>query len=185
MIMHFQILMIVQHSKASKMDKKKPFVLGITAALSGTGKTTLIEKIIPVLLKKNIRLSVVKHAHHNFDIDYPGKDSYRLRKSGAYQTLIYNNKRSALITETSKESVGLINMIKHMDQNIDLIIVEGLRDGDFKKIEVFRSSHSNEKLFLQDENIIAIVSDVKLDTSVPLLNIDNIEGISDFIIANI
>ena len=79
------------------MSKKIPTIIGITAASSGTGKTTLIEKLIPDLLQKNINVSVIKHAHHNFDIDSPGKDSYRLRKSGAFQTLIFNNKRSALI----------------------------------------------------------------------------------------
>ena len=86
------------------MSKKIPTVIGVTAASSGTGKTTLIEKLIPDLLQKNINVSVIKHAHHNFDIDSPGKDSYRLRKSGAFQTLIFNNKRSALITEYTQES---------------------------------------------------------------------------------
>ena len=81
------------------MKLNKPFILGVTAASSGAGKTTLIEKIIPALIKENIKVSVVKHGHHSFEIDYPGKDSYRLRKAGAYQTLVLNDKRSALITE--------------------------------------------------------------------------------------
>ena len=167
------------------MSKKIPCIIGITAASSGTGKTTLIEKLIPDLLKKNINVSVVKHAHHNFDIDYPGKDSYRLRKSGAFQTLIFNDKRSALITEFSKESENLEKMIAQMDQSVDLIIVEGLRGGEFKKIEVYRPAHSMKKLFLQDENVIAIVSDENFDTSVPCLNLNNIEEISNFIISNL
>jgi molybdopterin-guanine dinucleotide biosynthesis protein MobB len=167
------------------MNKKNPSIIGITAASSGTGKTTLIEKLIPDLLQKNINVSVVKHAHHNFDIDYPGKDSYRLRKSGAFQTLIFNDKRSALITEFSKESENLEKMIAQMDQSVDLIIVEGLRGGEFKKIEVYRPAHSMKKLFLQDENVIAIVSDENFDTSVPCLNLNNIEEISNFIISNL
>ena len=167
------------------MSKKIPTIIGITAASSGTGKTTLIEKLIPDLLQKNINVSVVKHAHHNFDIDHPGKDSYRLRKSGAFQTLIFNNKRSALITEFTQESENLEKMIAQMDPCVDLIIVEGLRGGEFKKIEVYRPAHSKKKLFLQDENIIALVSDEQFDASVPCLNLNNIEEISQFIIANL
>ena len=167
------------------MSKKTPTVIGITAASSGTGKTTLIEKLIPDLLHKNINVSVVKHAHHNFDIDYPGKDSYRLRTSGAFQTLIFNKKRSALITEYSQESESLEKMIAQMDQGVDLIIVEGLRESEFKKIEVYRPAHSKKKLFLQDKNVIAIVSDERFDASVPCLNLNNIEEISHFIISNL
>ena len=167
------------------MSKKIPTIIGITAASSGTGKTTLIEKLIPNLLQKNINVSVVKHAHHNFDIDHPGKDSYRLRKSGAFQTLIFNNKRSALITEFTQESENLEKMIAQMDPCVDLIIVEGLRGGEFKKIEVYRPAYSKKKLFLQDENVIAIVSDEQFDASVPCLNLNNIEEISQFIIANL
>ena len=73
------------------MKHKEPFILGVTASSSGSGKTTLLEKLIPTLIKENLRVSVVKHGHHNFEIDYPGKDSYRLRKSGAFQTLIMND----------------------------------------------------------------------------------------------
>ena len=167
------------------MNKKIPCIIGITAASSGTGKTTLIEKLIPDLLQKNINVSVVKHAHHNFDIDYPGKDSYRLRKSGAFQTLIFNNKRSALITEFTQESDNLEKMIAQMNQDVDLIIVEGLRGSEFKKIEVYRPAHSKKKLFLQDKNVIAIVSDEQFDASVPCLNLNNIEEISNFIISKL
>ena len=167
------------------MNKKIPCIIGITAASSGTGKTTLIEKLIPDLLQKNINVSVVKHAHHNFDIDYPGKDSYRLRKSGAFQTLIFNNKRSALITEFTQESDNLEKMIAQMSQRVDLIIVEGLRGSEFKKIEVYRPAHSKKKLFLQDKNVIAIVSDEQFDASVPCLNLNNIEEISNFIISKL
>ena len=167
------------------MSKKIPCIIGITAASSGTGKTTLIEKLIPDLLQKNINVSVVKHAHHNFDIDYPGKDSYRLRKSGAFQTLIFNNKRSALITEFIQESDNLEKMIAQMNQDVDLIIIEGLRGSEFKKIEVYRPAHSKKKLFLQDKNVIAIVSDEQFDASVPCLNLNNIEEISNFIISKL
>ena len=167
------------------MSKKIPTIIGITAASSGTGKTTLIEKLIPDLLQKNINVSVVKHAHHNFDIDHPGKDSYRLRKSGAFQTLIFNNKRSALITEFIQESDNLEKMIAQMNQGVDLIIVEGLRGSEFKKIEVYRPAHSKKKLFLQDKNVIAIVSDEQFDASVPCLNLNNIEEISNFIISKL
>ena len=164
---------------------KKPYILGICAANSGSGKTFVIEKLIPELKKRGYSSSAIKHAHHNFDIDSPGKDSYRLRKSGAFQTLIFNNKRSALITEYTEESESLEKMIAQMDQGVDLIIVEGLRGGEFKKIEVYRPAHSKKKLFLQDEDVIAIVSDEQFDASVPCLNLNNIEEISHFIISNL
>ena len=105
---------------------KTPYTLAIIAANSGVGKTTFIEKIIPGLLQKGLKLSVVKHAHHNFDVDQPGKDSYRLRKAGAYQTLIMNQKRSALLTEFANDPDTFEKAIKKMDQNVDLIIIESL-----------------------------------------------------------
>ena len=166
------------------MNKKSPYILGIVAASSGTGKTTLIEKMIPIFLRKKIRLSVIKHAHHDFDVDYPGKDSYRLRKSGAFQTLIFNDTRSALITEFDKPD-NLKSMISTMNQNVDIIIIEGLRNGNFNKIEVHRASHSKEKLFLHDKNIIAVVTDKKINALIPTLQIEDTEEITDFIIGQI
>jgi molybdopterin molybdotransferase len=99
--------------------------------------------------------------------------------------LIFNNKRSALITEFIHESDNLEKMIAQMNQGVDLIIVEGLRGSEFKKIEVYRPAHSKKKLFLQDKNVIAIVSDEQFDASVPCLNLNNIEEISNFIISKL
>ncbi|MDA1133581.1 MAG: molybdopterin-guanine dinucleotide biosynthesis protein B [Proteobacteria bacterium] len=160
---------------------KTPYTLAIIAANSGVGKTTFIEKIIPGLLQKGLKLSVVKHAHHNFDVDQPGKDSYRLRKAGAYQTLIMNQERSALLTEFANDPDTFEKAIKKMDQNVDLIIIEGLKSLNFPKIEVYRSTTSLNKLVDDDPSIIAVVSDMMFPCKKPLFDINNTDAIEQFI----
>jgi molybdopterin-guanine dinucleotide biosynthesis protein MobB len=167
------------------MKLNKPFILGVTAASSGAGKTTLIEKIIPALIKENIRVSVVKHGHHSFEIDYPGKDSYRLRKAGAYQTLVLNDKRSALITEYAENPHSFESSIQQMDKDVDVILVEGLRQSHYKKIEVLRKDHSDDKLFLKDPNIIAVITDGSFSAPIPIININDTQAITHFIITTL
>lgn len=159
-------------------------VLGICASNSGSGKTTLIEKLIPRLAQKGFIVSVIKHAHHKFDIDIPGKDSFRLRKAGAYQTLVFNDSRSALITENINNIVSLEKEIKKIDFNTDIILIEGLKNMPYPKIEVHRNDISGEKLFEKDSNIIAIVSDIIIDKKIPCFNLNDINEIVDFIIKN-
>ena len=109
------------------------------AAWSGTGKTTLLEAMLPKLVERGIRVAVIKHAHHNFDIDQKGKDSYRLRKAGASQMLISSRYRRALVTETPEEEATLPYLISQLDQTqLDLILVEGFKKLDFPKIELHR-----------------------------------------------
>lgn len=160
----------------------KPYILVITAANSGVGKTTLIEKILPELIKQDIKVSVVKHAHHDFDVDQPGKDSYRLRKAGAYQTLIINKKRSALLTEFNDLEADFELAIKSMNQNIDLIIIEGLKTLNFPKIEVYREGISKNKLIDQDSSIIAVVSDKIFSCNKPCFDIKDLKSINQFIV---
>ena len=124
--------------------KIKPLILGFCASSSGSGKTTLIEKIIPICKHITCDLQLCKHAHHNFDIDTPGKDSYRLRESGSYQTLVLNQDRSALITESHGNNIDIEDTIQQMDQNVDMILIEGLKT-IYKKIEVFRKDISHAK----------------------------------------
>ena len=161
---------------------KSPCVIGVCAANSGSGKTTLIEKLIPQLIKNNLVVSVIKHAHHKFDIDTPGKDSFRVREAGASQTFIFNNHRSALITENIKDIFNIDQAITQISSDADIILIEGLKNMDYPKIEVHRREISNEILCEKDSKIIAIVSDLKLDKIIPSFDLDDIPAIADFII---
>jgi|TARA_B110000014_G_C20124874_1_gene598348 molybdopterin-guanine dinucleotide biosynthesis protein MobB len=161
---------------------KSPCVIGVCAANSGSGKTTLIEKLIPQLIKKGLAVSVIKHAHHKFDIDTPGKDSFRIREAGAYQTLIFNNHRSALITENVKNIFNIDQAITQISSDTDIILIEGLKDMNYPKIEVHRKDISNKILCEKDSNIIAIISDLFLDVRIPSFDLNDISSIVDFIV---
>ncbi len=171
-------------------NAKRP-LLGF-AAYSGTGKTTLLSKILPILKSRSIRVGVLKHAHHTFDIDHPGKDSHTLRHAGASQMLIASNIRWALMTETpgNAEAPDLNEMLAHLDQTqLDLILVEGFKDESFPKIELHRPSLNKQSqpkpfLYTNDKNIIAIATDETLQTErdIPQLDINNENQIVDFVL---
>ncbi|NQZ50353.1 MAG: bifunctional molybdopterin-guanine dinucleotide biosynthesis adaptor protein MobB/molybdopterin molybdotransferase MoeA [Moritella sp.] len=163
------------------------------AAFSGTGKTTLLEAILPKLVARGIRVAVIKHAHHDFDIDQPGKDSHRLRKAGASQMLISSRCRRALVTETPDEEATLPHLIAQLDQTqLDLILVEGFKKLSFPKIELHRAEVGKPWLHPTDNNIIAVAANVPVPASgsaplaekppLPLLDINNLEQITDFVV---
>ena len=158
-------------------------VLGF-AAYSGTGKTTLLVKLLPLMKLQGLRIAMIKQTHHDFEIDKPGKDSYRLRKAGADQMLLASDNRCALITEY-KEAVepGLMSLIKKLDlENIDLVLVEGFKHTAFAKIELHRGEISKKLLFPQDQSIVAVASDDNLETGLlPLLDINVPEEVAGFI----
>jgi molybdopterin-guanine dinucleotide biosynthesis protein MobB len=165
------------------MNSPKP-VLGF-AAFSGTGKTTLLEKLIPLLTAQNIRIGMVKHAHHEFDIDKPGKDSYRLRKAGAGQILIASSQRQALMTENETPlEPRLDELINRLDlDNIDLVLVEGFKHVPFPKIELHRKALGKTLLYPEDPDIIAVASDHLADCGdLPALDINDTAAIAAFII---
>lgn len=146
-------------------------VLGF-CAFSGTGKTTLLEQLIPLLVAENIRVALIKHAHHNFEIDHPNKDSYKLYHAGASKMLIIAKKRVAIIERfepnrdepTLQESVDLLN-----PNNLDLVLVEGFKTEHFPKIELHRSALNKPLMFPNDPDIIAFSSDKAL-LDMPKLN---------------
>ncbi len=158
-------------------------VLGI-AAWSGTGKTTLLKKLIPLLCTRGLRPGLIKHTHHNMDVDKPGKDSYELRKAGAAQTIVASAQRWALMTETPDEpELDLAYLVSRMDAStLDLVLVEGFKHEPVAKIMLFREGcgHSQDELVL-DEYTVAIASDVPLEVSVPVLNLNDPEEIAAFI----
>lgn len=167
-------------------------ILGF-AAYSGTGKTTLLIKLIPLLKAKNIRLGIIKHAHHTFDIDQPGKDSYKLRKSGADIMLISSRNRWALMVEnvSSTPEPSLQELIKQVDTStLDLILVEGFKHERFPKIELHRKALNKEFMYPNDKSIVAIATDIPLpktdiDRDIILLDINNPSHIVTFICDNL
>lgn len=153
------------------------------AAWSGTGKTTLLEAMLPKLVERGIRVAVIKHAHHNFDIDKEGKDSYRLRKAGAGQMLISSRYRRAFVTETPEEEATLPQLIAQLDQTqLDLILVEGFKKLDFPKIELHREEIGKPWLHPEDKNIIAVAANIEADTDLPQLDINNLDQLTDFVV---
>jgi molybdopterin-guanine dinucleotide biosynthesis adapter protein len=155
------------------MKNAKVPILGF-AALSGTGKTTLLTHLIPLLKAQGLRIALIKHSHHSFDIDHPGKDSYRLREAGASPVMLVSSRRRAIITEfeTIREPV-LDEELLTLDQSgLDLILVEGFKAAHFPKIELHRPSLETPLLYPNDPDIIAVASDVKLDLPCNLTHLD-------------
>ena len=168
--------------KAEKMVFPKP-VLGF-CAYSGTGKTSLLVNLLPLMKLQGLRVAMIKHAHHDFDIDKPGKDSFELRKAGAGQVLVSSAKRSALITEHEIQvEPKLIDLVNELDlSNTDLILVEGFRHLSFPKIELYRPALGKPLIFPEDDAVIAVASDANIDTGrLPLLNLNVTEEIAGFI----
>ncbi|WP_421232597.1 bifunctional molybdopterin-guanine dinucleotide biosynthesis adaptor protein MobB/molybdopterin molybdotransferase MoeA [Aeromonas jandaei] len=158
------------------------------AAWSGTGKTTLLEQLIPLLTGRGLRIGVLKHAHHDFDIDQPGKDSYRLRKAGAQQMMVASRRRHARIIETELAEADFRQLLASFDQTeLDLLLVEGFKHEHFPKIELHRAEIGKPQLFPEDRDIIALASDQpqqsgeQQQTSLPHLDINDLEAIADFV----
>lgn len=139
-------------------------VLGFAAA-SGTGKTTLLTQLVRILKQDGLRIGLIKHSHHDFEIDQPGKDSFRLREAGASPVMLVSKYRRAIITEFSlAEEPRLDDQLKQLDQSeLDLILVEGFRDEKFPKIELHRSSLQSPLLYPNDPHIIAVATDTALE----------------------
>lgn len=156
------------------------------AAFSGTGKTTLLEQLIPCLTKQGLSIAMVKHSHHDIEMDKAGKDSYRLRKAGACQLLLAGTTRSILFNEYgAKQDKKLIDQLNLLSLNeLDLVLVEGYRDEIFNKIELHRVGLNKPLLFKTDQSTIAVACDESIDTgSLPLLDLNNIEEISHFVLS--
>jgi len=158
-------------------------ILGL-AGWSGSGKTTLVSNLIPELKKINISVSSLKHAHEGFDVDKPGKDSYVHRQAGAKEVLISSNKRFALMHEYKNEEISLNSLIKKLSP-VDLILIEGWKKENIKKIEVYRKEINKPLLTNNDKNIIAIATNDKSINinNMTILDLNNYEQIAKFIYA--
>ena len=160
------------------------------AGFSGVGKTTLLSAVLPLLTKQGVRVGMIKHAHHDFDIDQPGKDSYLLRKAGANQMLITSSKRWALMVENDgvASDPKLDALLEHLDQSrLDLILVEGFKHEAIPKIEVHRAALGHPLLCSTDRHIIAIACDdtTQISPSIMRLNINSPAQVAAFIVEHV
>ncbi len=146
---------------------------------SGVGKTTFLEKLIRVLKARGYRVAAIKHDAHKFEIDYPGKDSWRLTRAGSDVTIISSADKLALIerTETERSLSGLIEMVSG---RVDIVLTEGYRGAAAMKIEVSRKAHSH-MLTARLDDLIAIVTDLRFDYPVPQFDLEDTQGVADFL----
>ena len=155
------------------------------AGWSGSGKTTLIEKLIPLFVKRGLRVSLIKHAHHSFDVDQPGKDSYRHRHAGAMEVLVTSSRRWVLMHELrGTQEPSFEEQVKHLSP-CDLLIVEGFKHAPIPKLEVWRTQTGEGLLHPQDPHIVAVASDAEVETKLPLLDLNDDAGIADFIVRHL
>lgn len=151
------------------------------AGYSGSGKTTLIEQLIPRFVKQGLRVSLVKHAHHAFDVDQPGKDSYRHRHAGASEVLVTSSRRWVLMHELRGEAEPTFEaQLGHLAP-CDLLLVEGFKHAPIPKLEVWRAATGEGLLHPNDPHIVAVASDASVETRLPRLDLNDVDGIAGFI----
>lgn len=155
------------------------------AGYSGSGKTTLIEKLIPLFVQRNLKVSLIKHAHHTFDVDQPGKDSYRHRHAGCTEVLVTSSRRWALMHELrGAPEPGLTEQIERL-LPCDLLLVEGFKHETIAKLEVYRQETGESLLHPHDSNIVAVASDAKVNTKLPQFDLNAPSAIAEFILAHV
>ena len=159
-------------------------VMGI-AGWSGAGKTTLLSRLIPVLVGRGFSVSTIKHAHHHFDVDYPGKDSHTHRVAGAKEVLVSSVNRFALMHELRGEAEPSLAQLLSMLAPVDFVLVEGYKPEPHPKIEVHRVANGKPFLYPNDPTILALASDAAIaDRNVTLLALENAEELADFVQEN-
>ena len=158
-------------------------VFGI-AGYSGAGKTTLIEKLLPELTGRGLKVSVIKHAHHGFDIDRPGKDSYRQREAGASEVMITSGARWALLHELRDEPEPALASYLARFSRCDLVLVEGFKNEPVPKLEVHRAANGKAPLFPDNAQVLAVATDAAVDTGLPCFGLDEVAAMADFVLAH-
>ena len=151
------------------------------AGFSGSGKTTLVEQLIPELRLRGLRVSVVKHAHHSFDIDHPGKDTYRHREAGAFEVVAASDKRLMLVREFEQPAtLSVHHLLAELYQGVDWVLVEGFKDSDLLKIEVWRAPEPGQVAkpvrYPEDDFVVAVATDtpdlLPVPTGLPVLDLN-------------
>ncbi len=172
----------VDQQDSGQQNAGRQRVIGL-AGWSGSGKTTLVTQIIPALIRRGISVSTLKHAHHAFDVDRPGKDSHRHREAGAQQVLVSSAKRWALMTENrdgpEPDSTALLAKL----DPVDLVIIEGFKHERHEKIEVYRPSVGKPAIWPDDPAIVAVATDEPLTgCGLPILPLNDVEAVADFVV---
>jgi molybdopterin-guanine dinucleotide biosynthesis protein B len=157
-------------------------VIGI-AGWSGAGKTTLLTRVIPCLTGRGMRVSTIKHAHHDFDVDQPGKDSHTHRTAGATEVLVSSANRWALMHELRGEPEWTLDALLEKLSPVDLVLVEGFKTQAHPKLEVYRAVVGKPLLHPGDRNIVAIASDGDIEATIPVIPLDDIEAVTDILVA--
>ncbi len=159
------------------------------AGFSGSGKTTLVEKLIPALKLCGLRVSVVKHAHHKFDIDHPGKDTYRHREAGAFEVIVASDRRLALMREFEQPTVPTVHqLLAQLYDGVDWVLVEGFKSSDLLKIEVWRAAAGQPARYVDDAFIAAIATDspeaMPEPTARPVLDLNDPYAVAQWLVDN-
>ena len=159
------------------------------AGYSGSGKTTLVEKLIPALKLRGLRVSVVKHAHHSFDIDHPGKDSWRHREAGAFEVVLASDRRLALVREFERPGeLKVHHLIAELHEGVDWVLVEGFKDSDLLKIEVWRAATGKPVRYPDDDFIAAVATDspdrLPVPTGLDVLDLNDPDAVADWLLAH-
>jgi molybdopterin-guanine dinucleotide biosynthesis protein B len=157
-------------------------VIGI-AGWSGSGKTTLLMRVIPCLRARGLSVSTIKHAHHAFDIDQPGKDSHTHREAGASEVLISSANRFALMHELRGEPEWTLRDLLTKLSAVDLVLIEGFKRETHPKLEVFRAEVGKPPLHPDDPNIVAVATDGELKSHVPVVSLNDVEAVTDTLVA--
>jgi molybdopterin-guanine dinucleotide biosynthesis protein B len=155
------------------------------AGWSGSGKTTLIEKLIPLFVQRGLKVALIKHAHHTFDVDQPGKDSYRHREAGCIEILVSSSRRWALVHELrGAPEPGFPELLARLSP-ADLVLVEGFKRERLPKLEVYRAVTGEPLLHPEDKDIVAIATDAPVDTGLPQLDINDARAIAGFVLRHV
>ena len=156
-------------------------VIGIVG-WSGSGKTSLVVQVLPILKEHGLRVSTMKHAHHRFDVDKPGKDSFRHREAGASEVLVVTSSRWVLMHESREEPEPSIESLIERMTPVDLLLIEGFKTHHHPKIEIYRQTEGKPLLCPEDPEIVAVASDVQLtDLEVPCLDLNDPGAVAEFI----
>ncbi len=166
------------------MSPPQPPVFGF-AGYSGSGKTTLIEQLVPRLVNEGLRVSLIKHAHHDFEIDYPGKDTYRHRQAGCQEVVISSDRRWALIAELRGAPQLSLEQILDRLSPCDLVLVEGFKFDPIPKLEVHRPSLGKPLIHPNDPYIVAIASDVPLESRLPVYDLRDTAALATLILETV
>jgi len=159
------------------------------AGYSGSGKTTLVEQLIPALRLRGLRVSVVKHAHHSFDIDQAGKDTFRHRDAGAFEVVVASGRRLALMREFEREATLTVHqLIAELYEGVDWVLVEGFKESDLLKIEFWRAASGKPARYVDDDFIVAVATDspaeLPVPTQLPVLDLNNADALAAWLVEN-